>query len=473
MHLAACPYCRKRLQELPAEIRRQIAVTVPSLVLDLPSGGLRRDARRADASFSSRQPDATPYGAALERSERRYLERAKALQKERAQAAHLLDELLAHEPKKRSLLLGNAPRFHTWGVYELTLERSWNVRRSNQARARELAALALEISSRLDGAYYSAQLIEDLRARAWSYIGNLRRMASDLEGAEGAFETAYAHLKRGTREPIERAMFLDLKASLRRAQRRFDDSVRLLKRAADIFLRQGDRHRAGKSLVNLSVVYDIAGNTNEAISILRQAVELIDPAADERLLLDAWHNQIWYLTSLGRFIEAQGFYRNARPLYARYESSGFGTRRLWVKGRIERGLGQIESAEGLLLAARKGFLEAEIPYEAALVSLDLAVLYAEQSRTEELKRLATEILPIFSSLGIQREALAALMFLKQAADAERLSVEVAARLADFLRRAQSDPTLKFEVPAASNRKGQAARRTARRPRGSAIRSSAS
>jgi tetratricopeptide (TPR) repeat protein len=472
LHLATCSYCRARLRKLPAEIRRQIVAATPTLILD--PGEHENRIRPEVTGFFSRQFDATTYGAVMERSERTYFERAKVLQRERAQAATLADELIAYEPQKRSLLLGNAPRFRTWGIYELILDRSWRFRGSDPALAEELAKLALEVSSHLDGSFYSVALVEDLRARAWSYLGNLYRIASDLDGAERAFEICYSHLKRGTREPIERAMFLDLKASLRRAQRRFDDAMRLLKRAADIFLRHGDRHRAGKSLVNLSTVYDTAGKPELAIPILREALTMIDANLDERLLMAASHQLVWSHASLGRFIEAQGLYRDARPLYARYETAGYGTRRLWVKGKIERGLGQIESAENLLLAARKGFLEAEIPYEAALVSLDLAVLYAEQSRTEELKQLATEILPIFTSLGIQREALAALMFLKKAADAERLSVEVAGRLAEFLRRAQSDPTLKFEAPAEARAKGRpSARRAPRRQPGSAIRSSAS
>jgi tetratricopeptide (TPR) repeat protein len=447
LHLAACRYCRTRLRKLPAEIRRQLAAAAPALVLDPPSGEGRREGRSQTASFDPQGPDVKVYGAVLERSERNYLERARAMQRERSQAPQLLDDLLTHDVQRRSLLLGNAPRFRTWGVYELILERSWDLRLSNPKEAQQLAELAIELSSYLDIAYYSAELVEDLRARAWSYLGNLRRIASDLEGAERAFETCYAHLKKGTREPIERAMFLDLRASLRRDQRRFQEAMRLLNRAADIFLRQGDRHRAGRSLVNLSTVHAVAGDTEQAIAILQRAVELIDPATDERLLLSASHNLIDYLTSLERFIEARGLYRNTRPLYEKYEAAGFSNLRRWVKAKIERGLGQLESAERLFLAARQGFLDKEMPYDAAIVSIDIASLYAEQKRTSELKRLAAEALSIFTSLGIQREALAALMFLKQAADAERLSVDVAARLAQFLHRAQSDPSLKFEAPA--------------------------
>lgn len=369
-----------------------------------------------------------------------------ALQKERAEAPALVAELVAAQPEKRNLLVGNSLRFKTWGVYELLLERSWELRTLRRDHAEELARLALVLSTYLDPSYYAAELIEDMRARAWAYIANLQRIASDLAGANQAFEVSYAHLMRGSREPLERALFLDLKASLCGAQRKFPQAIRLLNRAITIFRYSGDDHRAGKSLVNLAAVYSYAGQLEEAIPLLRQALTLIDPTQDERLVLGAWHNLIDDLAMLGRFIEAQGLYRQARPLYQKNRDVGVDLRRLWVKGKIERGLGQTSSAESLFLAARTGFLAEDFPFEAALVSLELAILYTEQERTAELKQLAVEMLPIFASRHIHREALAALMFLKQAVESERLSLEVVTGVADFLRRAKSDPDLQFKAP---------------------------
>jgi hypothetical protein len=76
---------------------------------------------------------------------------------------------------------------------------------------------------------------------------------------------------------------------------------------------------------------------------------------------------------------------------------------------------------------------------------ELALLYAEQVRTAELKRLAAEMVPIFASRHIHREAMAALTFLMQAAEAERASLEVVVKVADFLRQAEHDPGMRFEV----------------------------
>lgn len=108
-------------------------------------------------------------------------------------------------------------------------------------------------------------------------------------------------------------------------------------------------------------------------------------------------------------------------------------------------LGNAVRAESLFLKAREGFLAEGISYDTALISLELATLYAEQGRTADLKRLAEEIVPVFASRKIHREALAALAFLKQAIEAEAASLEVIARVAAFLKRAENDPELRFEA----------------------------
>jgi len=441
-HLASCPSCRSRVGAMSGKFS-----CLTDLLKGL-SGALSTGGLRLSRSGPGGPADSADYGPAIARSEKKYLERARELHRERTEAPGLLADLLAHNQERRMLLLANSSRYQTWGLLERMLDESWECRGSSRVQARELVGLAIHLAPYLDTSYYQREIVEDLQARAWSYMANLRRIAADLDGAEEAFQVAYTHLKSGTREPLERAFFLDLKASLRGAQQRSPEAQKLLRRAIDIFLCNADGHRAGKSLLSLSLILSRAGETEQAIAVLHRSLSLIDPAQDERLLLIAWHNLIGYVATLGRFIEAQGLYRKARPLYRKYaEDCEFGPRRLWLKGRIARGLGQHLEAEALLVAARERFLAEEIPYDAAAVSLDLAVLYAEQKRTAELKQLAAEILPIFSTWKIHRQALAALMFFKQAVDAEQLTVQAAMGLAQFLRRAEVDPSLKFEAPA--------------------------
>jgi tetratricopeptide (TPR) repeat protein len=413
-HTIRCPECRDRLAQL---IRRG------------PAKSLREGS----------------YDEAIDRGEKTLESRQAALEAERRDSPSLFIELMACPPEERDLLVRDSTRFHTWGVFELLIERSLEMGIRDPAAAEELARLSLQVSDRLDFAYYGSKLIEDLRARAWAHLANSRRLRSDLEGSEEAFERAESHLQTGTRDPLERAILLDLKASLRRAQRRFDESLRLLRRAVSIFVQYGHHHRAGRSLVNMSVVHHFRGKPEEGIPLLYGALELINPEQEPRLLLCARHNLTDDLAECGRFLEAQDMYRRTRPLYRDFTDAWTQNRRKWVKGKIVRGLGQAGQAESLFLAARDGFIAEGIPYDTALVSLELATLYAEQRRTADLKRLAEEMVPIFSSLHIHREALAALAFLRRAVEAERASLDVVTRVADYLRRAQHDPSLRFDA----------------------------
>lgn len=388
----------------------------------------------------------TDYTEAFRGSRKTVRDRDRALAKERAEAPGLFVELTGCPADQRDLVLRNAPRFHTWGLFELLVERSLEETRKDPAYGEELGLLALRLAESLDAGIYGPEMIEDLRARAWGYVGNARRVRSDLRAAEEAFAAARRHLQAGSRDAFERALLLDLEASLRRDQRRFADAVRLLRRAVAIFLRNNQWHRAGRSLVKLSTVHHYAGNVDEAIEVLSQSLELIDPEQEPRLLLCARHNLADYLASAGRFLEAQGVYRQTRPLYRSFPDLWTQNRRKWVKGKIARGLGQQDQAESLFKAARDGFIAEGIPYDTALVSLELATLYAGQGRMADLERLAGEMVPIFSSLHIHREALAALAYLKAAVEAERASVELVTGVAAYLRKAQHDPELRFQAP---------------------------
>jgi tetratricopeptide (TPR) repeat protein len=423
-HLASCGVCRRRFLGL---MRHR-------------SGPVAR--RMADVlHWPERPADYTP---ALHGSEQVFQDRQDILSEERSESPALFLELTRSPREQRDLLMRKSSRFHTWGVFELLVERSMEMSIRNPIEAEGLGLLAVGVSDHMDLRKYGVELVEDLRGRAWAYVANARRVQSDFPAAEEAFAKAYEHLQRGTQDPLERAVLFDLEASLRRAQRHFATAFRLLRRAVSIFLRSSQEHRAGRSLLKMSTLHHQMGDLESAIQLLYQSLRLIDPEQEPRLLLCARHNLIDDLAEAGRFLEAQGLYRESRPLYRDFTDAWTQNRRKWVKGKISRGLGQADQAESLFLAARDGFVAEGVPYDTALVSLELATLYAAQGRTADLKRLAGEMVPIFSSLNIHREALAALAYLKQALEAERASLELVTGVAAYLRRAQHDPALRFE-----------------------------
>jgi tetratricopeptide (TPR) repeat protein len=427
-HLTGCAACRERLRFLLAQ----------------GTGSPAERPGEAAPRGRGRVPD---YGAAFDRAEEVLRVRRAALQKERAEAVGLLAELLGRTPEKREMLLRNHRRFQTWGLLELLAERGHEARLLEPIQGQELGHLALVLADSLDTVYYGAERIEDLRARVWGQIANHRRALSDLRGAEQAFATAFAYLRNGTADVMERAVLLDLRSSLLRDQRRFAEAERLLERARRIFLQIGEKHRAGRSLVKLSSVHEQAGTPERAVPALSEALELIDLERDPRLFLAARHNLITNLAEAGRFMEAHGLLIQSRSLYARFSDGWTQNRRHWIEGRIARGLGQSAEAESLLRAARDGFVAENAAYDTALVSLDLALIYAEQERTAELRRIAEEMLPIFQSREIHREALAALSLWAGAVREERANRDLVVRVASYLKRARHNPELRFEEPA--------------------------
>ena len=106
----------------------------------------------------------------------------------------------------------------------------------------------------------------------------------------------------------------------------------------------------------------------------------------------------------------------------------------WTEANIAQGLGQLAKAEQVYRAVQGEFLDLGNGLDTALVSLDLATLLWEQGRTEELKQLATEVLVVFESREVHREAIAALLLFQQACTEDRVTAEMLRQIAAQLRR---------------------------------------
>ncbi|HSG39166.1 MAG TPA: hypothetical protein VLE27_05975, partial [Thermoanaerobaculia bacterium] len=150
------------------------------------------------------------------------------------------------------------------------------------------------------------------------------------------------------------------------------------------------------------------------------------------------------LAHLNRYAEAAELLHEVREMAVQLRNELDLFRVRWLEGRIASGQGRITEAVEALSQVRKGFLARGLGYDAALASLELAVLYLEKDRTGEVKTLAREMASIFQAQGVHREALAALRLFCEAAEREAVTLEMARRLVHYLERAQRDPDLRFE-----------------------------
>jgi tetratricopeptide (TPR) repeat protein len=337
--------------------------------------------------------------------------------RERSEAPALFAELQRHAPGRRELLVRNARRFRSFSLCLLLLDRSREVSRDDPRGGEEWALLGLHLTDFLEPRVYGVRLIEDLRGRSWSVLANTRRISGDLPGAERAFARAEEHLRRGTRDRLERAQLLVLKAVLRRTQRQFHEAERLLRRALSIWLSAGESRRAVEAMLTWSLVYKEHGEPDRAIHLLREASGLPAALSDSSLVSAIHHNLAVCLLDAGKLLEAEGVLLCSRELCPGPQAPGVELRRQWVAGQLAGELGRNAEAEALFIEVRDGFLEHGIPYEAAQVTLELAAISLRTGRSAEAEGRAREALEVFGALRVEREAMAAFLLTRWAAAA--------------------------------------------------------
>ena len=369
--------------------------------------------------------------------------RQSAFENEQACAPEMLGKLERYPQEQRLMLVENSERFQTWSLCELVLERGFATGPQDPAKALELTELGLAIAENLNEETYSAELVHDAKARALALVGNSRRIKSDLAGAFQSLQEAERELEKGSGDELELARFLDLKSSVLFDYRNFREGFKVLDRAIKIYRSSGGEHLLGRAMISKGFQLGELGDLESAIATLQDGLERIDPHTEIRLLLAAKHNLVYYLYSAGRYHQALAMVSEVRALHKELGNTVDLMRFKWLEAKISQGHGDLASAEAAFCEVRDFFIEAEISHDVAQVSLDLGTLYLRQGRISELKQLTTEILTLFTNLGIGREAIAALVLFQQAVEMEKVSLGLIRDLAVYLKNARNHPHLPF------------------------------
>jgi tetratricopeptide (TPR) repeat protein len=382
------------------------------------------------------------YSAAFAAAREATADAVRSLSVELDEAPELLREILVQPFSRQWTMVTEEPRFRSWSFCQLLLEACTDLGFRDPNRALQTARLGVEVADRLDRKRYGGDRVDDLRARAWATLGGAERIGSDFRAAEKSFAKAERLIRTGTGDPLEKAHLLLLEASLRSHQQRFPEAFRMLRRVVRIARRCGDDHLCGKALILQGFLANMAQEPELSLRLLEESLPLIDAAAEPRLVLAARHNLIAGLTETGRPQEALTLLEASRRLYQQVGDRLSLIRMTWLEGRIRLVLDDLESAEALLTDVRCRMIELGQAYDAALVSLDLAQVYARQRRGTEMRQLASEMLPIFQSREIRREALSAVLVFQKAAEIDGVTLGVLQQLRDIFREGRSTPNLR-------------------------------
>lgn len=418
-HLFICPECEERLLAL-------LPSSAPSPHLFLQKDDHRGLIHRLLADYR------------LEVGAHRH-----RLSGERATASRLWREIEPRGQEGRRTLIWEDPRFQSWGFHEFLLDRSRQEVLEDPRRAEDLLRLALDVAELLDRDEYGPGSVEAAKARTWAYLGNAFRVLGDFRQAESAFQAAERYLSRSWLDPLDEALLLELEAPLRRAQRRFGESLDLLDSAIAIYREVNEPHLQGRALATRGLTLQYKGDFQNAADCFRTSLFLLDGLREPRLVVTSQYNLIGCLQDSGRSDEAAALVPEARRMIEQVGRRSDLLRLRWTEGKIAASRGRLAAAEEALREVRDAFVESALVFDVALVSLDLATLYLRQHRTEETRRLAAEMIPIFQSREVHREAMAALIVFQRAAEMEQLTAGLVEEVAAYLRQARGNPQLRF------------------------------
>jgi tetratricopeptide (TPR) repeat protein len=235
---------------------------------------------------------------------------------------------------------------------------------------------------------------------------------------------------------------LGLEATIRKSQHRFPEAMRRVEDA--LAADRGDLR--GKLLLQKAQILGALGEVEASTEVLREAISHIAEEREPRMALGVRLQLLFNLCLQGRAAEAAIHLPAAQALAEQLGQEVDLVQVDFIAAKVLAGTGRAKEAEATFEEVRSKFasLNPPLALDHALVSLDLALLLLEQGRTAEARTLADEMMWIFSSQGVHREALAALRVFCEAAQQEAATVELTRHVIRFLHQSQHDPELKFE-----------------------------
>ncbi|HEV8583132.1 MAG TPA: hypothetical protein VGX68_29040 [Thermoanaerobaculia bacterium] len=348
----------------------------------------------------------------------------------------LFARLQAEAIEARPAVIRASEPFQTWALCERVCAASEEAASRDLDTAAAWARLAADIAERVRG---PEGFRTRLRGYAAAHGANIVRVAGDLNAADTAFTEAERLWLAGS-DPnavLDPGRILDLKASLRRAQRRLDESLALLQEARTV------GRFPERILVKKGFTLEVMGDYSGATEALLEALPLVERTGDPRLLYMAKGNLAVVYTHLGYFDAAAALLPQIRELATERGDGNELPRVRWLEGRILAGLRRPREACRLLAEARQEFQRRRMLYDAALALLEEAALLLEEGRSAEVQPLACELAAVFKGNGVHREALAALRLFHEAVERAEATVEQTRQILRFLFRARHDRTLRF------------------------------
>jgi len=417
-HLLGCAPCRRRAAELAALDETQEEPALELARADdaaLVAGGFR--------SLWTRIGEVEAQAAA-------------EVERDRAAAGALRDELLSMPIERREQAIQDEPRLHSLELARLLTAEGEEAAAADPPRAEALAQLALAIGDWLSARRFGDAAVGEARVEAWCLLGDARRRTG--KDPDLAFRAAARHLAAVPLDGRARARLCQGLALLRRDQERTDEALALLARAAELYEQSDDRPGLGAALCAEGWLRLDEGDAEGARLAFDRGLDALGPTASLSALLDVHHGLAMANAELNEATDAHEAVATGRALYDLLPSERERLLALAREAEVAEVSGRDREAEQIRLEAVARLRAIGAPYDAVLITLELARAYLEAERPEDVERLRAELAPLLTSEALHPHARIAIAGAFAARRAGTF-----ARVADFVARSRHNPEPAF------------------------------
>jgi tetratricopeptide (TPR) repeat protein len=412
--VATCPECRLEWDALGALQDTYLAGLRNFTTPPAPAGVSDDDLEVTDASIAA------------------WVDHADEIRYHRRRAQEQMSILRRLPPEKRAGRIRRAhSQFRGFMFAELLIEECRRTVRTAPAEALswvELVPVALEWTRGNEVLRGAPAIL----ARAAAHRANALRVLGEHPRAEAAFVALRRSLATlPVDDPAVVAEVASLEASLRIAQHHYAHAEDLLQRAALAYRYAGDALGVVRARVKHANLARRQGRPSEVLELLADAVDGLaaaPPVTDLHLILWIATARANALCDLGRFGEARELLDQYLDDYEASDDPHSAAVFRCLEGRVALGLEDIERAEDAFVSCRDALLTIGRAHDAALASLYHAETLLAAGRTDDLRRLAARLVPLFGKRDLPEETASALRFLAQAIAAQRLTAAVVDKL---------------------------------------------
>lgn len=372
-----------------------------------------------------------------------FAETARRLQRERAEAAEVVERLLKETPAEEWPALAERLELQTSGVLEklgnyvaATLER-------DPRQALLAARLAFAIAHNIDPHEYPPVVIAQLRGHAGKDLGQSLAYLGRYTEALDVLTSAEAHIRDFGTLAHDRAIVQFVRATTLQEVDRHDESLALLAECKQVFRDHGDERRALFCGIAEGVLLHRLRRYREA----REMYLLLlagTPESIDRESMACLHNVIGHCSiDLGDFATAevhlgravQLFTEIRQPMQAAKAELGRG-RLLVRKGDVARGIAHLRATRGDFL--RHGMIE-----EAGICGLEIVEALLLHGQAVEAETLARKIIGEFTAAGLNTRAITALGYLSEAIASRKASTTTVTYVREYIVSLRTSPERVF------------------------------